>query len=63
MVFYREILPELKSAGNTIIAITHDDRYFDVADKVYRLDRWCITAFEVKADSIFHAAPDKTATA
>jgi putative ATP-binding cassette transporter len=29
---YHEILPELKSAGKTVIVITHDERYFDVAD-------------------------------
>ncbi|MEW6993771.1 cyclic peptide export ABC transporter [Colwelliaceae bacterium MEBiC 14330] len=37
-VFYREILPELQKAGKTIIAISHDDHYFDVADRIYKLD-------------------------
>ncbi len=37
-VFYREILPELQNAGKTIIAISHDDHYFDVADRIYKLD-------------------------
>ncbi|MBU4610548.1 cyclic peptide export ABC transporter [Achromobacter sp. GG226] len=37
-VFYRELLPALKAAGKTVIAITHDDHYFDAADRVYRLD-------------------------
>lgn len=36
--FYREILPELKRRGLTIIAVTHDDRYFDVADRRLHLD-------------------------
>ncbi|URZ01264.1 cyclic peptide export ABC transporter [Clostridium felsineum] len=36
--FYRKILPELKAAGKCIIAITHDDRYFDVADKIVKLE-------------------------
>ncbi|MDP5218858.1 cyclic peptide export ABC transporter [Ruegeria sp. 2205SS24-7] len=31
--FYREILPKLKTEGKTIIAVTHDDAYFDVADR------------------------------
>jgi putative ATP-binding cassette transporter len=30
--FYRIILPYLKAAGVTVIAITHDDKYFDAAD-------------------------------
>ncbi|WP_375413894.1 cyclic peptide export ABC transporter [uncultured Bradyrhizobium sp.] len=30
--FYRVVLPRLKADGITIIAVTHDDKYFDVAD-------------------------------
>lgn len=37
-IFYRELLSELRARGKTIIAITHDERYFDVADRVIRLD-------------------------
>ena len=62
-VFYREILPELKAAGKTIIAISHDDRYFDAADKVYRLDRGCISAFDLKTDSLFQAPIEKAVIA
>lgn len=36
--FYREILPELRARGLTIIAVTHDDAYFDAADRRYHLD-------------------------
>jgi putative ATP-binding cassette transporter len=36
-LFYRELLPALREAGRTVIAITHDDAYFDVADRVLRL--------------------------
>jgi putative ATP-binding cassette transporter len=32
-VFYREILPMLKARGITVIAVTHDDHYFDAADR------------------------------
>lgn len=36
--FYEVLLPELKAAGKTIIAATHDDRYFRMADRVLRMD-------------------------
>lgn len=36
-VFYREILPDLKQQGTTLIVVSHDDRYFDCADRVIRL--------------------------
>jgi putative ATP-binding cassette transporter len=32
--FYEELLPMLKERGKTIIAVTHDDRYFEVADRL-----------------------------
>lgn len=32
-VFYDELLPELKRAGKTVIAVTHDDRYWDRCDQ------------------------------
>jgi putative ATP-binding cassette transporter len=36
-VFYNEFLPELKRQGKTLIVISHDDRFFDTADRVIRL--------------------------
>lgn len=36
-LFYTELLPELRSRGHLVIAITHDDRYFHVADRVLRM--------------------------
>ncbi|WP_369929239.1 cyclic peptide export ABC transporter [Xanthomonas sp. NCPPB 2632] len=36
--FYRTLLPELKARGKTVIAISHDDRYFHVADRVVKLE-------------------------
>ncbi|MEC6745232.1 cyclic peptide export ABC transporter [Pseudomonas qingdaonensis] len=36
-IFYTELLPDLKRLGKTIIVISHDDRYFDVADQLVRM--------------------------
>lgn len=36
-VFYLQVVPELKRAGKTVVAITHDDRYFHLADRVIKL--------------------------
>jgi putative pyoverdin transport system ATP-binding/permease protein len=40
-IFYREILQELRAGGKLVIVISHDDRYFDAADKLLILDRGC----------------------
>jgi putative ATP-binding cassette transporter len=37
-VFYTQLLPELKARGKGVIVITHDDRYFDLADRIFKLD-------------------------
>ncbi|MNF66157.1 ABC transporter ATP-binding protein YojI [compost metagenome] len=36
-IFYTELLPDLKRLGKTIIVISHDDRYFDMADQLVRM--------------------------
>jgi putative ATP-binding cassette transporter len=33
-IFYREVLPELRQHGKGVVVITHDDRYFDAADRL-----------------------------
>ncbi|NIF91468.1 cyclic peptide export ABC transporter [Burkholderia sp. Cy-637] len=38
-VFYTVFLPELKRQGKTLIVVSHDDRYFHVADRVIRIER------------------------
>jgi len=35
--FYEEILPTLNKAGKTIIAVTHDDKYFGLADRQLKM--------------------------
>jgi putative pyoverdin transport system ATP-binding/permease protein len=37
-IFYTEIIPMLKKAGKTIIAITHDDQYFGIADHLLTIN-------------------------
>jgi putative ATP-binding cassette transporter len=37
-VFYNRLLPDLKARGKTVLVITHDDRYFDLADRLIKLD-------------------------
>ena len=41
-IFYRNLLPELKRRGKTVVAITHDDRYFAAADRIIKLDEGII---------------------
>jgi putative pyoverdin transport system ATP-binding/permease protein len=38
-IFYTELLPDLKRLGKTLIVISHDDRYFDAADRIVRLSQ------------------------
>jgi putative ATP-binding cassette transporter len=36
-VFYLQLLPELKARGKTVFVISHDDRYYHVADRIIKL--------------------------
>lgn len=36
--FYTEILPTIKADGFTILAITHDDKYYDHSDSIYKME-------------------------
>jgi len=35
--FYKEIIPSLKKEGKTIVLISHDDKYYDIADRIVTL--------------------------
>jgi len=37
-VFYTDLLPELKARGKTALIITHDEKYFPLADRIVKLD-------------------------
>jgi putative pyoverdin transport system ATP-binding/permease protein len=37
-IFYQQLLPQLKQRGKLVFAISHDDRYFPLADRLIKLD-------------------------
>jgi len=55
-VFYRELLPELRAQGKAILVISHDDRYFHLADRLLRLENGKLVPSNV------HASSDATGT-
>src|SRR6266850_6271513 len=49
-VFYSQLLPDLKARGKTVLVISHDDKYFDIADRLIKLDYGkIVTAAEAEA--------------
>ncbi|MGK4008333.1 cyclic peptide export ABC transporter [Sorangium sp. So ce1036] len=50
--FYEDLVPALKRRGKTIVAVTHDDRYFHCADRVIKLSYG-----KVQAATRMEAAP------
>ncbi len=37
-IFYKKLLPQLKVRGKTVIAVSHDNRYFTEGDRLIKLD-------------------------
>jgi putative ATP-binding cassette transporter len=37
-IFYEELLPDLKARGKIVICVTHDDRWFHLADRIYQMN-------------------------
>ena len=38
-IFYKVILPDLKAKGKAIVVISHDDKYFSIADKILVMEQ------------------------
>jgi putative syringomycin transport system ATP-binding/permease protein len=49
--FYESLLPDLKGRGKCVIVITHDDRYFELADRIIKLSDGHIVS-DVSRESI-----------
>lgn len=54
-IFYRRILPELRQRGKAVVVISHDDRYFDTADRVVTMENG-----KIRSERTVHA-PDMDA--
>lgn len=37
-IFYTKLLPDLRKRGKTLLVISHDNRYFSMADRIIKLD-------------------------
>jgi putative ATP-binding cassette transporter len=56
-VFYRRLLPDLKAQGKTVLVITHDDRYFSLADRYIKLDYGQVVEIGAGEDLLVSHAP------
>ena len=50
--FYNTILPELRERQKTVVVISHDDRYYAVADRVLKLDQGIILSEESSREPV-----------
>lgn len=47
--FYNELLVKMRDEGKLLIVITHDDKYFDLANKVYKMEMGKISRLKAEA--------------
>jgi putative pyoverdin transport system ATP-binding/permease protein len=50
--FYETLLPRLKASGTTVIAITHDDKYFHLADRRLHMEDGRIVEFSAEEPAL-----------
>jgi cyclic peptide transporter len=60
--FYRELLTRMKEKGKIVIAITHDDHYFDVADRVIKFDMGKLDVLKEGSQYMLSASKQDTAS-
>jgi putative pyoverdin transport system ATP-binding/permease protein len=49
-IFYTQLLPALKARNKTVLVISHDDRYYYVADRIIKLDDGQIVSDQVVSE-------------
>ena len=54
-IFYYELLPELKARGKTVVVISHDERYYGMADRIMKLDYGQLAAVEEEVELLVDA--------
>ena len=54
-IFYKELLPELKARGKTVVVISHDERYYGMADRIMKLDYGKLAEAEEEAELVVDA--------
>jgi ABC-type siderophore export system fused ATPase/permease subunit len=42
-MFYSDILPELRAMGKLVIVVSHDEKYFENADRIFKLTNGILT--------------------
>jgi putative ATP-binding cassette transporter len=50
-LFYTELLPELRAKGHLLVVISHDDRYFHLADRVLKMSAGRVEEERVRSQS------------
>lgn len=59
-VFYREVLPELRAMGKAVLVISHDDRYFHMADRLICMESGRLTFDGAPArEAAIHGRPSR----
>ena len=51
-VFYTRLLPELRARHKAVLVISHDDRYFHLADRLVKLDSGQLVTVPVEASAV-----------
>lgn len=50
--FYKEIISCIKQEGFTLIAITHDDNYYQYADRLFKMDAGILTEVNLQSRNV-----------